>query len=238
MRRCLKMIDGKQVLGIIPARGGSKGLPRKNILPLAGKPLIAWTIEAGLASRYIDRLIVSTDDEEIARVARTWGAEVPFMRPAELAQDHTGTIEVVRHVLRLLPGYDVVVVLQPTSPLRRAEDIDGCLEMMVKRRADTCVSLTESACVPEWMYRFDEHGRLRPVLDHGTKVIRRQDSGKTYILNGAVYAGLRQAFLARETLVDREDTVGYVMPRECSIDVDELLDLKICEWLIQERGAY
>lgn len=230
------MIRGKRVLAIIPARGGSKGLPRKNILPLAGKPLIAWTIEAARASRYIDRCIVSTDDAEIAQVAADWGGEVPFLRPAQLAQDDTPTREVILHALDLVDGYEYIVVLQPTSPLRLPSDIDGCLETMVKAQATTAVSVTKADKPPHWMYRLNGSGRLVPVLESTTPIARRQDAPIVYVLNGAVYAGTAEAYMKEGTFV-RLDTVGYPMPRERSVDVDTELDLKICQWLLAKRSS-
>lgn len=212
-------------------------MPRKNVLPVAGKPLIAWTIEAGRASKYIDRLILSTDDPEIAETGRTWGVEVPFTRPAALARDDTPTMDVIRHALQMLPGYELIVVLQPTSPLRLPEDIDGCLEEMLRRGAQTCASVTESGYVPEWMYRLDASGRLHPVVARSESVRRRQDSEGTYVLNGAVYVGFRSVFENQDYLVDR-NTVAYLMPRQRSFDVDELLDLQICEWLIQSGRVH
>lgn len=125
------MINNKKILAIIPARGGSKGLPRKNIRELAGKPLIAWTIEAGRKSKYIDRLIVSSEDFEIIEVAKKYGAEIPFVRPKHLAEDESLGLDPVFHALRELPGYDIVVLLQPTSPLRLTEDIDACIEQLI-----------------------------------------------------------------------------------------------------------
>lgn len=230
------MIDGKQVLAIIPARGGSKGLPRKNILPLAGKPLIAWTIEAARDSRYIDRCIVSTDDHEIARVASEWGGDVPFLRPGELALDSTPTRDVVLHAINLVAGYDYIVVLQPTSPLRLSEDIDGCLEAMVQANSATAVSVTEADKPPYWMYRLKPGGRLVPVMECGTPLFRRQDAPTIYVLNGAVYAGTPGAYMKDEPFV-RGDTVGYPMPKERSVDIDTELDLKLCEWLLAQRPS-
>src|SRR5271157_3678171 len=138
------MIQNQSVLALIPARGGSKGVPRKNLREIAGKPLIAWAIEAGRQSRYIDRLILSSEDPEIMAQARSWGCEVPFVRPAELARDDTPGMEPVLHALTALPEeYDYVVVLQPTSPLRLAEDIDGCLETCLRQEAPACVTVAE-----------------------------------------------------------------------------------------------
>ena len=129
------MIEGLSVLGLIPARGGSKGVPRKNIRLVAGRPLLAWTIDAARASRYLDRLVLSTDDCEIGAVAIAAGCEVPFLRPPELARDDTPGIDPVLHALGQLPPFDIVVLLQPTSPLRLASDIDGCIERMLAARA-------------------------------------------------------------------------------------------------------
>lgn len=228
------MIDGKRVLAIIPARGGSKGLPRKNVLPLAGKPLIAWTIEAARGSRYIDRCIVSTDDHEIKEVAQQWGGEVPFLRPAELAQDDTPMRDVIVHALDLCPGYDYVVLLQPTSPLRISADIDGCLETLVRSTSTTAVSVTEVDKPPFWMFRMDCAGRLVPLMENAAPILRRQDAPTVYVLNGAVYVGTPAAYRAEGPFV-RADTLGYPMPRERSVDVDTEFDLKLCEWLLLRR---
>ena len=128
------MLNGKTILAIIPARGGSKGIPRKNIKPLAGKPLIAWTIEEAKKSKYIDRLILSSEDEEIIRIAKKWGCEVPFVRPKEFAEDETSGIEPILHAIETLSEkYDYVCLLQPTSPLRTVNDIDGCIKKCIDR---------------------------------------------------------------------------------------------------------
>ena len=134
------MIDGRSVLAIIPARGGSKGVPRKNIRPLGGKPLIAWTIEAAHRSAWIDRLILSSEDQEIIDTACAWGCDVPFVRPAELARDCTPGIDPVLHALKQLPSFDLVVLLQPTSPLRSAADIDRCIERCQRGGAPAAVT--------------------------------------------------------------------------------------------------
>src|SRR5215470_19477410 len=136
------MIDGKKVLAIIPARGGSKGLAGKNIIEVAGKPLIAWTIAEANKSRYIDRLILSSDDPKTIEVAKAHGCEVPFVRPAELAQDETPGVDPVLHAISMLRGYEIVIVLQVTSPLRRVMDIDDCLDYLLSCDANACVSVT------------------------------------------------------------------------------------------------
>jgi N-acylneuraminate cytidylyltransferase len=142
------MINGLKVLAIIPARGGSKGLLGKNIRPLGEKPLLAWTIETARQSRYIDRLVLSSEDAEIIRIARAWDCEVPFVRPAELSRDETPGILPILHALARLPGYDLVVKLQPTSPLRSADDIDACIERCSRSDVPACVSVVEPVQSP------------------------------------------------------------------------------------------
>ena len=226
------MIQGKSILAIIPARGGSKAVPRKNLREIAGKPLIAWAIEEGRKSRYIDRLILSSEDEEIIRIAQSWGCEVPFVRPAELARDETPGIEPVLHALSALPErYDYVVLLQPTSPLRLAEDIDGCVETCLRQHAFACITVTEVDQSPLWMYRLDTSRHIVPLLDQKRLPDRRQDLPKVYILNGAVYVAQTDWLRQQRTFLTAE-TVAHIMPRERSLDVDTELDLKICESLI------
>lgn len=228
------MIQGKSVLAIIPARGGSKGVPRKNIRTLAGKPLIAWTIEEAKKSRYVDRLILSSDDPEIIRVAGAWGCEAPFVRPPELARDDTPGIDPVLHALRELPGYDYVVLLQPTSPLRAVEDIDGALELCLAKNARACVSVTEPDKSPYWMFSRDNDGRLRPLIDTGEIAGRRQDLPKVYVINGAVYVA-ESGWLAESRSFLAKETVGYEMPKERSADIDTEQDLLCVEALFSNH---
>ncbi len=213
------MIEGRSLLAIIPARSGSKRVPQKNIQTVAGKPLVAWTIEEAKKSKYIDRLILSSDDEEIIKIAKDWGCEVPFMRPKELAQDSTLTIEPVLHAMKRLPKHDYVVLLQPTSPLRQVTDIDGCIERCVQEKADSCVSVTEVDRNPYGVFSLDLLNRLQPLAI------------KLYILNGAVYVAKWEWLLINKTLVTHKQTLAYLMPRERSIDVDTKLDLRIAEFL-------
>lgn len=222
-----------KILAIIPARGGSKGVPRKNIRDLAGKPLIAWTIEEAKKSRYIDRLILSSEDDEIIEVAKQYGCEVPFKRPLELAQDDTPGIEPVLHAIEQCPGYDYVVLLQPTSPLRTAEDIDGCIEKLLNSDADFCVSVTEPEKSPYWMYTL-EGERMVPLLPQEELVVRRQDLPKVYALNGAVYVG-KSSEVKKSKAFLTENTVAFEMVAEHSFDIDTELDFKICEVLIKDK---
>jgi CMP-N,N'-diacetyllegionaminic acid synthase len=222
------MIQGKSILAIITARGGSKGVLRKNLREIAGKPLIAWTIEAGRQSHYIDRLILSSEDPEVISMARSWSCEVPFVRPAELAGDETPGIDPVLHALKVLPErYDYVVLLQPTSPMRLAEDIDGCVETCLDHQAPACVTVTEVDQSPFWMYRLDTSRHLGPFIDQKNIPGRRQDLPPVYVLNGAVYVAQTAWLQQRRTFLAAE-TVAHIMPRERSLDVDTELDLKIC----------
>ncbi|MCB1725303.1 MAG: acylneuraminate cytidylyltransferase family protein [Chromatiaceae bacterium] len=220
------MIDGLSILAIVPARGGSKGLPRKNIRELAGKPLIAWTLDAARDSRYVDRCIVSTDDDEIAAVARAHGGDVPFLRPPELAGDDANTHDAIVHALSLLPAFDILVLLQPTSPLRGSEDIDGTLETLLRHRAPSCVSVVEPAKSPYWSYRVDAHQRLQPLLDPQYSRMRRQDLPHAFVLNGAVYAA-HTAWLIDNGGALGDGTVPYVMPPERSVDIDTAFDFEL-----------
>lgn len=226
------MIDGLKVLAIIPARGGSKGVQHKNIRHVAGKPLIAWTIEEAKKSRFIDRVIVSTDDPSIADVALQWGAEVPFLRPAEFARDDSPGIAPVLHAIETLQQqYDLVVLLQPTSPLRTVEDIDGCIGHLQEYRAKSCVSVVEPDKSPYWMYRFTAEKRLEPLFE--TAFDRRQDLPETYALNGAVYVAECGWLMKTKSFMSKE-TSGYIMPKERSLDIDSELDIKICNYLKSE----
>jgi len=225
------MIADLKVLAVIPARGGSKGLPRKNVLPLAGKPLIAWTLAATQASRYIDRTILSSDDDEIIATALEHGGDVPFKRPDQLAGDVVTTLEVAIHAIDQLPGYDLLLILQPTSPLRTTADIDGVLEQLVKTDAASCVSVTEPDKSPYWAYSIDEKERIAPLIDAELARRRRQDLPAAYVLNGAVYAA-HIPWLKQQQGFVGDDTVAYVMPKEHSLDVDTLLDLQICETVL------
>lgn len=221
-----------KILALIPARGGSKGIPRKNIKIIAGKPLIVWTIEAALRSPYIHTVIVSTDDEEIAAIARKAGAQVPFMRPAELASDGASGMAPVTHALDMLPGYDAVLLLQPTSPLRSTADIDACIALAAMREAPAVVSVTEPDAHPYWTYRVDDGLHMRPMVD-APAVTRRQDLPLAAALNGALYFATT-AWLRDNGSFMGDATLAYIMPRERSVDLDTPFDWKFAELLLKE----
>lgn len=222
-----------KTLALIPARGGSKGIPRKNINMIAGKPLIAWTIEAALASTLLDGVVVSTDNAEIAEVALRYGAQVPFLRPAELARDETPGVEPVLHALQQLPDYDAVLLLQPTSPLRSSADIDACLALAREREAVSVVSVSEPDAHPDWMYRMTATQQLEKLLASQSHT-RRQDLLTVLTLNGALYFA-NADWLRRSRTLLAEETLAYVMPADRSVDIDTPLDWKFAELLLNEK---
>jgi CMP-N,N'-diacetyllegionaminic acid synthase len=229
------MIDSRTILAVIPARGGSKTLPRKNIIPVMGKPLLAWTVEAARRSRYIDRLVLSSDDDEIIGVAHSLGLEVPFRRPSELAADTTSTNDVLFHLLSKIAGYDYLVVLQVTSPLRTAEDIDGCIGECVYKEAGACVTVSLAEKNPYYFRTIDSKGRLKPLIGNDYHIGRRQDLPDVYMINGAVFASQTAFFLEKRTFFTPE-TVSYVMPQGRSIDIDSEKDLAVMEYLLSKRN--
>lgn len=206
-------------VGLITARGGSKSLPRKNVLPVAGKPLIAWTISAALESKSINQIVLSSDDDEIIKTAMEWGCPASFRRPAQLASDEASSIDVVLHALDQLPAYEFVILLQPTSPFRSSEDIDAAFKLMQSKGAPSCVSVCEVEQSPYWMYRLSEEGRLEKLLSEKTTATRRQDLPPVYMLNGAIYIA-NVDWLRRTKTFLGEGCVAYRMPKERSLDID------------------
>ena len=232
-----------EVLGLITARGGSKGLPRKNVLLVAGRPMIAWTIEAALESRALRRVVVSTDDEEIAEVSRRWGAEVPFLRPAELAQDGSSHFSTVVHALRWLESHegaalDYIMLLQPTSPLRTAKDIEAAVDVARKKRADSVISVSASPAHPYQVRRIVQDGTLEEFVPGspppGVPETRRQDFPAAYHVNGAIYLIRREVLLQYETF-EPPNTFPYVMPSHRSLQIDEPWDLRVANLIFGDR---
>lgn len=222
------------MLALIPARAGSKGVPNKNIRPLSGRPLVSHTISAASESMYIDRIVVSTDCEHIADVCRSNGAEVPFLRPKKLASDTSTSVEVVKHALDHIEGFNIVVLLQPTSPLRSGEDIDRCLELMIAANEQSCASVTASSKHPAWSYTL-ENGSLRPFLGKELTATRRQDLSEVVNLNGAIFATTIANFMQKSVLVSGS-TVAYVMPEERSIDIDTEFDFHLASLLTSAKS--
>lgn len=229
------------VCGLIPARGGSRSVPRKNLALVAGRPLIAYTLEAARASQQFDAIFTSTDSEEIATVATGMGSRL-IRRPAELAQDRTPMLPVVLHALPLMEAAsgvpcDIVVVLQPTSPLRMAEDIDGALTMLRRSHADALVSVYEppKKYHPQRMKRI-EHGFLKPYEATTQEGIPRQLLPTVYKANGAIYAVRRRTLVEQQSLEGRR-TLAYLMPIERSLDIDDVDDLRLAEWRLGELAG-
>jgi len=227
---------------VIPARGGSKGIPRKNLAPLAGRPLIAYTIDAARVSRSLSRVIVSTDDEEIAAVSRRLGADVPFLRPPHLALDHTPMIDVLVDVLGTLDEQEryrpeILVLLQPTSPFRRAEHIDAAVELLTSSGADSVVTVMQVAhqFTPSSLMQL-RGDRLDPWADGPTST-RRQDKPVLFARNGPAVVATQSRVILSEHALYGADTRGVVMSREESFDIDEAFDLKVAELLMAARPA-
>ncbi|MEM0333672.1 MAG: acylneuraminate cytidylyltransferase family protein [Candidatus Aenigmatarchaeota archaeon] len=231
------MIDGKKVLAIIPARGGSKRLPKKNILPLAGKPLIAWTIEAAKKSKYIDKIVVSSDDGEILNISKQYGVDL-IERPDILASDTAKTVDVVWHVIQMLNQYyEYIILLQPTSPLRINKHIDESIEILYTRKADAVISVCEVEHPIEWCNILPKDLSLKNFISDDVINKRSQDLPKRYRLNGAIYIVRTEKFLEEKTFFLKDNIYAYIMSREDSIDIDDYIDFKLAEVILQERNV-
>ena len=230
-----------KILAVITARAGSKGIPRKNIKPLGGKPLIVYSIEVAKRSSLITDLIVSTDGEDIAAVAREAGAEVPFMRPPELSQDTTPHLPVMQHAIEFMEKqkgiiYDHVVILQPTSPFRLVEDIDGTLKKLIESGADSAVTLVDVGDFHPMKAKKLEGDRVIPYCMPEVEGARRQDLPKAYRRNGALYA-MRRDLIMKDNHLYGEYVVGFVMPDDRSVDINNLLDWTRAELMLEDLRA-
>jgi len=227
-----------RVLGIIPARGGSKGIPGKNIVPLLGKPLLAYTAEAALASKRLTRVILSTDDDQIAAVGLGLGLDVPFMRPPELARDDTPTLPVLQDCVRRLEAagerYDAVFILQPTNPLRLASDIDGAIELLERSGADSVIGFAPvGERHPARMKMLDPEGRvIDPLFAEQFEGQRRQDLPPLYLRDGSVYVTRRDVLMEQNSIQGR-DCRAWLMPVERAWNIDEPFDLFLVEQLLK-----
>ena len=225
----------KKILALIPARGGSKGIRNKNITSLYGKPLIAYTVEAAIKSKYIDEVVISTDSFEIAEIAKAYGAKIPFMRPTELAQDHSKTIDVVIHAIQELNQsreYDALILLQPTQPLRNEEDIDVAIEEYFYRGEKSLVSISEVNDHPLLIRQINESGQLVKLLNTSS-TCRRQDMPTFYRVNGCIYINKISEINAETSFNDNE--IPFVMKKERSVDIDEPIDLALAEYYLKNR---
>lgn len=228
------MIDNKKVLAFIPARAGSKGIKDKNIIDLGGKPLIAYTIEAAKKSKYVDKVIVSTDGENIANVAKQYGAEIPFFRPKELAEDNSNVLTAIIHTLEQLKkmndNYDIIILLQPTSPFRNEKHIDESLELLINNNLPSLLSVCETDKNPTLIRKVDNNNKLTHLIN--TNISLRQEMDKYYILNGAIYINYVKDIKENKFLKDNE--YGYIMDKYYSLDIDEPIDLEVANIYIKK----
>ena len=231
------MFKGKKILGLIPARGGSKGLPQKNVKSLLGKPLIAWTFEQSLASKYLDQVIVSTDDKEIASVSERFGVKVPFVRSEELATDEARMVDVVLHAINWFENndriYDLIVLLQPTSPTRITGDIDNAIELLFKKGASSIISVCEDGYPPFLSNTLPEDGSMKNFVKDEHLGKNRQELPQSFRINGAVYV-VYSDYLKKEKEFLGNNTYAYTMPGNRSIDIDNMIDFKLAELILQE----
>lgn len=231
-----------RVVGVVTARGGSRGVPRKNIKLLGGKPLVAWTAEAALGARRLARTVLSTDDEEIAEVGRQCGLDVPFMRPANLATDRSPTLPVLQHVLRTLAAagdhFDAVCLLQPTNPLRSSATIDACIDLFETSNADSVITVlpVPDEHNPHWVYLADELGRLRLATGEPEPIARRQDLPPAYHREGSVYVTRSDVLLGQNSLYG-DRIVKYEVSTEDTVNIDSPSDWTQAEKLIESRRS-
>jgi len=235
------MFNNKKILAIIPARSESKRLPKKNILDFCGRPLIWWSIKAGLGSSHIDTLIVSTDSKEIARTSLDYGAEVPFIRPRKLALDNSSSFDVVEHAVKycrekLGKDFDAVILLQPTSPLRTKKNIDEALELFFRKNANAVVSVCETECPLSWCGALPNDLSMKEFInkDKGKK---KKNQKKQYRINGAIYICRTKVLLEEKSFVPQKKSFAYVMKREGSVDIDTKLDFVLAE-AIKKTGTF
>lgn len=223
------MYKNKRFLAVVPARGGSRGIPHKNIILVNGKELITYTLDAAKKSKYLDEVIVSTEDDNIAKVARREGIRV-LLRPAILAQDNSKTIDVLLDVINTLDEeYDYLVLLQPTQPLRHAEHIDGAIEVMIDQNYSSLVSVFPVQNHPLLIRKMDQNRKLSGLLETGSTV-RRQDFEKYYVVNGAIYINRIKDLDTNSSLNDND--YGYEMPSELNLDIDEPKDIELLEYIL------
>jgi len=222
----------KTFLAIIPARGGSKRLSGKNILNMHGKPLIAWSIEAGLNSKYIDKVVVSSDDAEILSISKRFGAET-IIRPREIADDTSTTFDAIKHTIDNFEKYDNIVLLQPTSPLRNVAHIDEAIELMDLKGSDAIVSVCLSEHNPLWSGILPDNEDMSYFLSKDIRNKRSQELDAYYRLNGAIYICKTARLAEEETFLIKSDIFAYKMGREYSVDIDEQIDFEFAEFLME-----
>ena len=234
------MINSKRVIAIIPARGGSKGLPGKNIKEMAGKPLIAWPISAALSSKYVDEVIVTTDDQVIADISEKFGAKIPWLRPNVLASDNAKRIDVIEHAIKNTDPFDILVYLEPTSPLTEAIDIDEALELLINQNiGESIVGVSESGCAHPTYSLKVRNGLLSPyVLKSFDELkINRQDIDESFFFDGTLYISYVETLLNYREFY-HEKTLGYLAPKWKSFEIDDIDDFRIVECIIKNKDIF
>ena len=230
------MHKGKTYLAIIPARGGSKRLPRKNLLDLNGKPLVAWSIEAGLNSKYIDNIVVTSDDADILNIAEDYGV-LSINRPIELSSDTATTFDAVEHAIKNIKYYDYIVLLQPTSPLRTEWHIDKAIEFLIHKEADAVVSVCEMDHSPLWSSTLDDTLSMTEFLSKSVKNKRSQDLDSYYRINGAIYICDTKKLLKEKGFFIETGIYAFKMDRETSIDIDHEIDFQLADLILKSKGV-
>lgn len=234
------MINDLSVIAIIPARGGSKGLPGKNIRPILGKPLIGWSIEQALASRYIDEVVVSTDCPEIIEISRKFGANVPFKRPAKLAGDNSTTIDVLIHCLDWFEennkSFDILVLLEPTSPIREVSDIDNSLTILISKELGSVVSVSKTEGQnPAFCFKKNDDSKMSPLLESQPTNLRRQDIEPVYFLDGTIYSSFTSSLRNQKSFY-HDCTFGFEVPKWKSLEIDDIIDFSMVESVMRHMN--
>jgi CMP-N,N'-diacetyllegionaminic acid synthase len=227
------MINDLSVIAIIPARGGSKGLPGKNIRPLLGKPLIGWSIEQAFASKYIDEVVVSSDCPEIIEISRKFGANVPFKRPAKLASDNSTTIDVLIHCLDWFEeknkSFDILVLLEPTSPIREVSDIDNSLRILISKEQGSVVSVCKTEGQnPAFCFKKNDDSKINPYLEIQPTNLRRQEIEPVYFLDGTIYSSFTSSLRNQKSFY-HNCTFGFEVPKWKSLEIDDIVDFSMVE---------
>jgi CMP-N,N'-diacetyllegionaminic acid synthase len=234
------MINDLSVIAVIPARGGSKGLPGKNIRPLLGKPLIGWSIEQAFASKYIDEVVVSSDCPEIIEISRKFGANVPFKRPAKLASDNSTTIDVLIHCLDWFEeknkSFDILVLLEPTSPIREVSDIDNSLRILISKEQGSVVSVCKTEGQnPAFCFKKNDDSKINPYLEIQPTNLRRQEIEPVYFLDGTIYSSFTSSLRNQKSFY-HNCTFGFEVPKWKSLEIDDIVDFSMVESVMRHRN--
>lgn len=236
----MNRLKKSKILAIVPARGGSKGLPKKNIKSLVGKPLIYYTLNEAKKSQYLTKIVVSTEDNSISNISKKYGIQV-IKRPLSLSKDNSKSIDVVKHVILFLEKNekfipDVIILLQPTSPLRLSSDIDKAIKKFLSNDCDTVVSMTETHFPPFGIYSL-KNKNVKPILKNPKNIFRRQDSKNFYQINGAIYISTKNFIMKKNSMLGKK-ILPYIMPIERSIDIDSKIDFLMAKFFLRNKSKF